>query len=100
MTDIPAALSLTGAVGLGLGASRLHAKAFLRREARLGLLLDAVAEFPAGAMVPQIAEKLGLNPYRRGKVYADLDLLERRGLVVRHFDGRRMSWTATQGGPR
>lgn len=97
MTGIPAALSLTGAVGLGLSASALHARAHRRREARLGLLLDAVAAFPGGAMVPQIADKLGLTPYQRGKVYADLDVLERRGMVVQHFDGKRMSWTATRG---
>lgn len=100
MTGIPAALSLTGAVGLGLSASALHARAHRRREARLGLLLDVVAEFPGGAMVPQIAEKLGLTPYQRGKIYADLDALERRGQIVHHFNGHRMSWTATGRKPR
>lgn len=100
MTDIAAALSLTGAVGLGLGASRLHQRAHLRREARLGLLLDAVAEHPEGAILPQIAEKLGLGAFRRGMVYNDLSTLEARGLIVHHFDGKRMSWTATPRRPR
>lgn len=98
MTDIAAAAVGT-AVGLGLIASRMHQLVHLNREGRLQLLFDAVADHPGGAMVSQIAEKLGLSPYQRGTVYADLDLLERRGLVVHHFDGKRMIWTATMRRP-
>lgn len=95
MTAADTAVALAGAVGIGLSASMLHQIAHERRETRLRLLLNAIAEHPGGAMVPQIAEKLGLTPYQRGKIYADLDALERRGQIVHHFDGRRMSWTAT-----
>lgn len=94
-------MSITTAVLLaipgGLAASALHARAYRRREARLELLAAAVAKFPAGAYVVDLAEELGLTPYQRGTVYADLALLEARGLVTHCWDHERgrMSWTAT-----
>ena len=84
-------------VPLGLTASALHARAHRRREHRLELLAAAVAKFPAGAILPDLAAELGLSAYRCGTVYADLALLEARGCVSHTWDHERnrMSWTAT-----
>ena len=94
-------MSLTTAALLavpgGLAASALHARAYRRRELRLELLAAAVAKFPAGAVLSDLAAELNLSSYRCGTVYADLALLEARGLVTHCWDHERgrMSWTAT-----
>lgn len=68
-----------------------------RRPARLGLFVDAVARYPGGVILPDIVRELKLTAFRSGAVYADVALLESRGLVTHCWDHerKRMSWTAT-----
>lgn len=85
------------AIAAGLAASALHALLYRRREQRLVLLAAAVAKHPSGAILSDIAAELNLSAYRCGTVYADLNLLERRGIVTHRWDDERgrLAWTAT-----
>lgn len=86
--------AVLGAVVVGLCASALHAARYRRRARFLAAICDVLKALPEGGTAWDVAEALGLSAFRYGTLYADLDLLKRRGRVASRWDAEagRMFW--------